>query len=250
MSRDTANQRASTARGGELRSEEAYRRTLGLITDGGLVDGDRLPSETELAARFGVSRPLIRQALSRLQAAGVIEVRWGAGSYIRNRGGADPGFGPIGSLEEIRHAFELRQALEGDAAAAAARHRPAAALEVARRALAELETALQTGAIGQDQDVAFHFAIAAAAQNPLFERVLRSIQRSLEFTISLTRSMALTYPFERRRIVQDEHVAILAAIEAGTPDQARSAMRQHLANSCTRLFLGPGAVDPKDSTPP
>jgi DNA-binding FadR family transcriptional regulator len=102
---------------------------------------------------------------------------------------------------------------------------------------------VETGVVGQEPDLAFHFAIAAASQNPLFERVLRSIQRSLEFTISLTRSMALTYPMERRRIVQAEHVAILAAIEAGEPDQARTAMRLHLGNSCTRLFLGPGAVD-------
>jgi DNA-binding FadR family transcriptional regulator len=238
---------AATQRSGELRSEEAYRRTLGLITEGGLVDGDRLPSETELAARFGVSRPLIRQALSRLQAAGVIDVRWGAGSYVRDRGSAgaaDPRFAPIGSLEEVRHSFELRQALEGDAAAAAARHGNQDDIAAIRHALAALQQAVDSESIGQDADIAFHFAVAAAAQNPLFERVLRSIQRSLEFTISLTRSMALTYPVERRRIVQTEHVAILAAIEAGAVDQARTAMRQHLGNSCTRLFLGPGAVDP------
>jgi DNA-binding FadR family transcriptional regulator len=235
---------AATPRSGRLRSEEAYRLTLGLITEGGLVDGDRLPSETELAARFGISRPLIRQALSRLQAAGVVDVRWGAGSYVRDRNGADrsePSFGPVGSLEEVRQSFELRQAVEGDAAALAAKHRPAAALDIARHALAALDNAVAAGAIGQQEDIDFHFAVAAAAQNPMFERVLRSIRRSIEFTIGLTRSMALTHPASRLRLVQSEHVTIFAAIEAGDPERARLAMRAHLSNSCTRLFVGPGA---------
>jgi GntR family transcriptional regulator, transcriptional repressor for pyruvate dehydrogenase complex len=251
MSRGEASQRQGNARASELRSEQAYRRTLSLITEGGLVDGDRLPSETVLAARFGISRPLIRQALSRLQAAGVVDVRWGAGSYVRDPAGAerqDPSFGPVGSLEEVRQAFELRQAVEGDAAALAAKHRPPTQLTLARQALAALDHAVATGAIGQQPDIDFHFAIAAAAQNPLFERVLQSIRRSIEFTISLTRSMALTHPVERLRLVQSEHVAIMQAIEAGDPQLARQAMRAHLANSCARLFLGPGAVEPDANT--
>lgn len=245
MAKEAVIRSLASARAGELRSEEAYRRLLGLITEGALDDGDRLPSETELATRFGISRPLIRQALSRLQAAGVIDVRWGTGSYIRDRGSigrADPSFGPVESLEDVRASFELRQAVEGDAAALAATHRPAPHLAAARQALAELERAIETGAVGQDADVAFHFAIAAAACNPLFERVLRSIQRTMEFTISLTRSMALTHPKERLRVVQAEHVRIMKAIEAGDPEQARQAMRAHLGDSCRRLFLGPGAA--------
>lgn len=244
MSKGAAVPRDTGPRAGELRSEEAYRRILGLITGGGLVDGDRLPSETALAARYGISRPLIRQALSRLQAVGVVDVRWGAGSYVRDPGGAerkDPSFGPVRSLDEVRHSFELRQAVEGDAAAMAATYRPAEQLAAAQRALAALDQAVETGTIGQDADLDFHFAIAAAAQNPLFERVLRSIQQSIEFTIGLTRVIALTHPMERLRIVQAEHVAILRAVEAGEPEQARQAMRAHLANSCRRLFLGPGA---------
>ena len=237
------------ARSGELRSEEAYRRVLGLITDGGLLDGDRLPSETELATRFSVSRPLIRQALSRLQAAGVIDVRWGAGSYIRDRSSVprdDGRLGTIGSLEEVRHSFALRQAVEGEAAAAAARHRPAEHIEAARRAMAAMDDTLRSNALGQQADLEFHFAIATASQNPLFERVLHSMQRSLEFTISLTRSMALTHPRNRRQTVQAEHVAVFDAVVRGDQEGARQAMRTHLGNSCTRLFLGPGALEPTD----
>ena len=237
---------AARTRSGELRSEEAYRRVLGLITEGALDEGDRLPSEAEMAAQFGISRPLIRQALSRLQAASVVDVRWGAGSYVRDRAGigrSDPSFGPIESLQDVRASFELRQAVEGEMAALAAQRRPEVPLAAARSALAQLEHAIETGAIGQDADLAFHFAVAAATCNPFFERVLGSIRRSMEFTISLMRSMALTHPKERLRIVQGEHVAILRAIEAGEPEAARLAMRSHLGNSCARMFLGPGTTE-------
>ncbi len=109
-----------------------------------------------------------------------------------------------------------------------------------------LDDTLRSNALGQQADLDFHFAVAAASQNPLFERVLHSVQRSLEFTISLTRSMALTHPHGRRQTVQSEHVTILDAITQGDADGARRAMRTHLSNSCTRLFLGPGAVEAAD----
>jgi len=73
--------------------------------------------------------------------------------------------------------------------------------------------------------------------------VLRTIQRPLEFSVSLTRTLALAHPTERRLNVMSEHVAILEAIEAGDPDKARTAMRLHLQNACRRLFQGPDATE-------
>jgi DNA-binding FadR family transcriptional regulator len=224
------------------RVEHAYRGILALITDGAMISGDRLPSEAEMATMLGVSRPVVRQALTRLEEARVVEVRWGAGSYVRDVSGAaapEPNFGPVRSLDEVRQAYEFREALEGAAAALAAERRPVEPLAAARRALDKLEQALTTGALGESPDLEFHFAIAAASCNPFFERMLRSIQRPLEFSISLTRTLSQTHPAARRRDVQSEHIAILEAIEAGEPEAARAAMRRHLANSCKRLFLGP-----------
>ena len=224
------------------RVEHAYRGILALITDGALTAGDRLPSEAEMATMFAVSRPVVRQALTRLEQARVVEVRWGAGSYVRDVSlaqGGEPNFGPVRSLDEVRLTFEFRAAVEGDAAAHAAERRPAVAIAEARRALTKLDHALATGSLGEDADLEFHFAIAAASCNPFFERTLRSIQRPLEFAISLTRTLSQTHPTGRRSAVQSEHVAVLEAIEAGDPDRARAAMRTHLANSCKRLFQGP-----------
>src|SRR5258708_18627988 len=130
------------------RVDEAYRGILGLITDGALVDGDRLPSEPDMAATLGISRPVIRHALGRLQQVGVVDVRWGAGSFVRDAAGAkrgDPTFGPVRSLEEVRFTYEFRAAIEGDAAALAAERRPPGPLGIAKRALDKLDQALAKG---------------------------------------------------------------------------------------------------------
>jgi GntR family transcriptional repressor for pyruvate dehydrogenase complex len=207
------------------------------------VGGERLPSEGELAASIGVSRPVIRQALSRLQYAGIVKVRWGAGTFVQDAARAasgGPSFGPVQSLDEVRHVYVFRSTLEGDAAALAAEQRRVDPLAAAHRALEKLDKSLSTSIEAQEADLEFHLAITAACGNPFFLRVLHSIQQSVEFSISLTRTLSLTHPQERRLVVQAEHVAVLEAIEAGDPDRARTAMRTHLANACKRLFQGPG----------
>lgn len=230
-------------RPGVSREEIAYRSILRLITDGALTEGARLPSEAEMARLFGISRPVVRQALTRLKEAGVIDVRWGAGSYVLDASGAgqsEPSFGPVQSLNEVRFTYELRYALEGEAAALAARRR--SSLDAARRAFEAVEKSISDHSPGLEGDLAFHLAIASAAQNPYFERMLRSIRRPLDFCINLTQTLALTHPEEQLRTVQKEHLAILDAIAAGDPESARAAMHHHLDCAYRRLFEGPGGV--------
>jgi GntR family transcriptional regulator, transcriptional repressor for pyruvate dehydrogenase complex len=225
------------------RVDEAYLRILSLITEGKLVGGERLPSEGELATSIGVSRPVIRQALSRLQHTGIVKVRWGAGTFVQDAARAasgDPTFGPIQSLDEVKHVYVFRSTLEGDAAALAAQNRLPEHIAAAHRALKKLENSLSTSNESKEADLEFHLAIAAASGNPFFVRVLRSIQQSVEFSIGLSRTLSLTHPPERLLVVQAEHVEILNAIEAGDAERAREAMRTHLKNACRRLFQGPG----------
>jgi GntR family transcriptional repressor for pyruvate dehydrogenase complex len=244
-SEETGEKRQKRSRAGGSRVDEAYRKILAMITEGSLVGGERLPSEGEMATMIGVSRPVVRQALSRLQHSGVVKVRWGAGTYVQNASSAaassaGPSFGPVRSLNEVRHAYEFRAALEGEAAALAALNPTCPAIITAHKALEKLETSLGTSVEAQEADLEFHLAIAVATGNPFYERLMRSIQRSVEFSISLTRTLSLTHPRERVLVVQAEHVAVLQAIEAGDPEKARAAMRTHLENACHRLFQGPG----------
>src|SRR5579862_3372015 len=151
------------------RVDEAYLRILALITDGRLAGGERLPSEGELATTIGVSRPVIRQALSRLQYAGIVKVRWGAGTFVQDAARAasgGPTFGPIQSLDEVRHVYVFRSTLEGDAAALAAEQRLADPLAAAHRALEKLEKSLGTSNEAKEADLEFHLAITAACGNP------------------------------------------------------------------------------------
>jgi DNA-binding FadR family transcriptional regulator len=230
------------------RRDNVYRQILALVTDGSLGEGDRLPSEAEMAARFGVSRPTVREALSRLRDAGVIFVRQGAGSFVQGSeisADAEHSFG-VQSLEEVRHCMEFRAALEGEAAASAAGYKDASALAAAHTALDRLEAAIERESRGEPAefqfkaDYDFHMAIATASGNPYFKRTLMSLRPAFEFTIGLSRSLSLTHPVERLRFAQTEHVAILTAIEARDPAAAREAMRKHLLNACRRIFEGPG----------
>jgi DNA-binding FadR family transcriptional regulator len=227
---------------GLSRVEHAYRQILGFITGGILAKGDRLPSESEMATRFGVSRPVVREALTRLQQAGVIEVRWGAGSYVLDAEGADSGetnFGPLESLDEVRASFEVRIAFESRAAALAATRGTPAMISQIRQAFDKMEAAIETQTLAVDADLEFHLAIAAATQNPFFARIHQSFQHPITFSISLARSLSLTHPRERLRIVQQEHAVILDAIESGDAEAAAAAMTTHLDNACRRIFQGP-----------
>ena len=105
----------------------------------------RLPSETELARRFGASRPVVREALARLREDGVIVSRQGSGSYVKRR--PDPAvlrFVPVGSIADVQRCFEFRAGLEGAAAALAAERWEDADIAEIRRALTGSTTASPT----------------------------------------------------------------------------------------------------------
>src|SRR5271168_2327785 len=124
-------------------------RISDLIDRGEFGNEGRLPSELALADRFGVSRPVVREALSRLRSQGVIVSRKGSGSYIqklRTPLGA-PGFWPIESLAAVRKCFEFRTGVESEAAFFAAQNHAPATLAAIREALAGMEAAATNGVV-------------------------------------------------------------------------------------------------------
>jgi DNA-binding FadR family transcriptional regulator len=224
------------------------QRMAALIERGEFSEGGRLPAESELASRFGVSRPVIREALSRLRVMGVIVSRKGSGSYVQKRADRPSetptviGFGPVNSLAQVRKCYEFRASFEGDAAYYAAQNRTPDALLTMRDALDRMETATITqGLVGMSADLEFHFAVARASGNEFFEAVMQSMRTPLEFAVNLARSLSLTRPLDHLLTVQAEHVAMFEAIEAQDKDAARHAMRTHIQNACSRVFEGPGS---------
>lgn len=220
-------------------SEQIYDRIFGLIVGGEFPEKSKLPTEAELAERFGVSRTIVREALARLRDDGVVVSRQGAGTFVqRQPDRAILGFNPVGSLADVQRCFEFRVALEGEAAFFAAARRDAERVDDIARALEELETIVRQGHVGALADYNFHLSIAYATHNQFFVSVMQSLKPHIDFGMNLSRSLSLRKPASRVRHVQEEHMRIYEAIRKGEPEQARTAMREHIENARHRIFEG------------
>src|SRR5690349_9673965 len=148
---------------------QIYSRVVEAILRGDFGPSGKLPAESELAASLGVSRPTVREALSRLRADGVIASRRGAGSHVlRAPGSPAPSETPIKSLADIERYYAFRLCVESGAAAGAAEFREEGDLQAIREALDSLNLALERGQSDIEEDVRFHLAIARASHNPFF----------------------------------------------------------------------------------
>jgi DNA-binding FadR family transcriptional regulator len=208
-----------------------------LIFDGRLSVGDKIPSETDLAHRFGASRPVVREALARLREDGVIISRQGSGSYVvRKPDRAVLTFAPVGSIADIRSCFEFRADFESAAAAVAAERRQPADIARIRAAYDALEVCVREARLGVDDDIRLHEADAGATHSQYYVSVQASLRDPIARGMNVLRNLSLRRPAARLRLVQDEHAAIVAAIERGRAEQARSAMRTHILNASDRMF--------------
>ena len=218
-------------------SASIYQRIFEIIIAGEIVVNARLPSETDLAQRFGASRPVVREALARLRDDGIIVSRQGSGSYVKQRPDtAMLRFAPIETIADIARCFEFRVGLESAAAALAAERHEEEDLGEIETAFGEIEACIRDGLLGVDADERFHMAIAKATHNAYHVSVQSSLQPHIVNGMNLTRNLSLLRTAERLRQVQDEHRAIADHIAARKPDAARAAMRRHLDNARRRMF--------------
>jgi GntR family transcriptional repressor for pyruvate dehydrogenase complex len=198
---------------------------LAAIGQGEYAPGKRLPSERELADRFGVSRPTVREAMIALEIRGVVEPRHGSGIYVTEAPR------PEGEVELDVGAFELTEArymIEGEAAAVAADAIEDAELAELEQILAAMIDENERHIEGEQADRRFHVAIAKATKNSAIVQVVEMLW-DLRHRSPLCANM-----LERARQVGvqpriDEHQAILEALKARDPQGARKAMRQHLS---------------------
>ena len=219
------------------RADRVYQGLLARIIDGDLKEGDRLAPEQALARSFETSRPTVREALSRLRADGVVTSRQGSGTYVARRPDPDtPRFIPLDSLSDVRRCLEFRTVVEAGAAGLAAEMATEADLEALRAALDRLQTAVSTRALGVDEDFEFHLAVAQASKNPFFVSVLTHVRQHMQFGMNLLRNLSLNKTAERIERVQNEHGAVLSAIEQRNSLAAQQAMRDHLINTRQRMF--------------
>lgn len=217
-------------------TDEVADRLASHILTAGLPPGDRLPSADALASSYGVSRTVIREALSRLKAEGLVETRQGSGAFVAREHTGRPFRLPARSPEAegaILHVLQLRATVETEAAALAAVHHTPDELHEIRRHLLAMEHAVN-GEAGIESDRQFHRAIAVASGNPLFPLFIDFLVQHCRGAILSARQ----HPTEWATYALDagaEHRAVLAAIEARDPDRARAAMRHHLNAGMQRV---------------
>ncbi|RPI36033.1 MAG: FadR family transcriptional regulator [Hyphomicrobiaceae bacterium] len=208
------------------------------IRDGRIVPGDKLPTEAAIMEEFGVSRTVVREAISKLQASGLVETRHGIGTFVVGLGdGAAFRIAPeqIATLHDVIAVLELRIGLETEAAALAAARRTERNLAEMRSALDGFAAALAEGRDAVGPDFQFHQEIARATQNPHFAELMSTLGAMI---IPRARLGAGADVSEAQRSyllrANAEHENIYDAIQNRDPDAARAAMRTHLANSRER----------------
>ena len=209
------------------------------VQQGHLQAGDKLPSESEIMAQFEVSRTVVREALSRLQAAGAVETRHGIGTFVLPA--RDPLNFSLGSVDlamvsDVIALLELRISLETEAAGLAAQRRTDAQLALMQIALDEFQAALGQNSDAVPSDFTFHMEVARATHNRHFADLMgylgtMVIPRARINTAQAAPEGRLNY----LQKVHGEHESILSAIRNQDPEAARAAMRTHLSNSRERL---------------
>jgi GntR family transcriptional repressor for pyruvate dehydrogenase complex len=229
---------------------EIARRLVEYLLSGGVEPGSRMPSERQLAEAFGVGRSAMREALKALTLLGLVEVRHGDGTYLkRNDTALLPQVIEWGLLlgePRTLDLVEARQKIETDIAGLAALRRDEADLIELRRLLARMERLAQaTGDPREfvDVDVAFHLRVAEAARNTALRDILSGIQALLRVWIGQVIAAG------NRDVSYQEHVPLLAAIEAGDGAAAEAAMDAHMRSAARRLERALTAAQARGDSP-
>jgi GntR family transcriptional repressor for pyruvate dehydrogenase complex len=207
------------------------------ILAGDLAPGTKLPSEAELIEEYAVSRTVVREAVTRLRAEGLVDTFQGRGSFVLAL--PEPTSftveaSAIRSHRDVLDVIDFRLGIECEAAYLAANRLTPAAAEEVRVALAAFVEAGPQDAV--EADFAFHRAVAAASGNRFYVELLDSLGPMMIMLprTRLSDAYSLTDASHVER-VRHEHDAIAAAVLARDPGTARAAMRVHLGSTRRRL---------------
>lgn len=208
-------------------ADDLAQRINDLILRREYESGDRLPSITAMATQFGVGAPTLREALRKLEAVGVVDIRHGSGVYVAAQHGTmlltNPVFAAPASTKLLVDLIEARIPIEIQSATHAARNATEAQLSEMRRLLDRASENLDDATVLNETNLAFHREIAKASGNTVMAQLL-------EVLSSLFR--------EEQRLIMDihgsrrddhrEHIAILDALERRRDKLAGERMRAHL----------------------
>ena len=214
---------------------DVLARLQGQIADGKYKLDERLPSESELCKAFGVSRPVVREALMSLQALGLTTSQPGIGTFVVSNRVRVPLL--LGRYSPA-HVREVRRCIEIPAARLSAERRTDHDVGEIATILARMDDA-DNPARRNQLDASFHIAVARSSGNPLIVKLVEDLRSVLE-----EHSLAAARAPYRRRAAAEEHRAIYDAIVDRDPDAAAAAMEAHLA-AAERTFAEPVSKEAK-----
>ena len=204
-----------------------------LLLDGVLRDGERLPGERELAQRFDVSRPILREALKELENRGLLISHHGGGTFVADMIGqvfSKPVIELIGRHERATLDYlDYRRELEGLTAELAAKRATDADREILTRIIADMREAHDSGNFDDEltADVELHNSIGECAHNIVLLHTLRACYRLLSQGIFYHRNLVFAVPGARDKLLA-QHEAIVDAILKQDPTAARNAAQAHI----------------------
>ena len=218
--------------------EEIMDQLKEMIRGGELKPGQRLASEREMAESFNVSRSSVREALTSLAAMGILDIRPGGGTFVRQTTNADT-FEPLALLLAIEsnpaaQMMEVRRVIETECAALAALRANPAEIAKIESTLNDMRNADSVPA-AVEFDLKFHFTIAEATHNSILLRIMNTVADLMHSTLKSDREKLYAEPEQGRQIII-QHEQILDAIKAKKPDQARHSMLLHI-NSIEKNIL-------------
>ncbi|WP_451984171.1 FadR/GntR family transcriptional regulator [Azospirillum endophyticum] len=217
-----------------------YQLLLAQISAGDFQPDERLPGENELATRFQVSRPVVRDALKRLRADGLIYSRQGAGSFVRVAAEESQpvlGYAPVETIADIQRCYEFRLTIEPDHAYHAALRWNDEALDRIAAALNLMGDATRAHRHREDADYAFHTAIAEATNNHYYMSSMQALKDHISVGMKF-HGVSLMGPSSGLSGVYEEHRGIFDAIRERDGETARMRMHRHLEGSRDRVFEG------------
>lgn len=215
--------------------DEIAERITRYILDQGLKSGDKLPSERDLMARFGVGRSSLREAIKTLVAIGVVHVQVGDGMFV---GRGEPAaltrllsWSLLIGEHSIREVIEARRAVEQELVGLAATRATDAEIAAIGDILATLRANITDANVYSQYDEEFHLAIARAARNSVLYQVLDTLRSIVRIWIYKT-----FVEYEDKDPGYYEHAAIYEALAARDVSAARAAIAAHLDAAGDRLL--------------
>lgn len=218
--------------------EQIVDQIAQLVAEGQLKPGDRLPSERELVERFKVSRASIREAISALEMMGLIEVRSGEGTYIRQVN-IDSVVAPLAWMLFIEkdtdlELYEARKILEVQAAGLAAERAEEDEINEMFEALEVMRLDLESHRLGEEADHLFHYTIAKATHNKILFRLMNTISDTMKKTLQSSRSKLYEDQTTPESLYK-EHYSLYEAIKNHDAESAQKLMLNHLVGVENRL---------------